>query len=209
MTNPTSFVSGRLPRGETGPATRASDRKAMKAQIRDLYNPRKAKCHCTEIKSQDYLGYYNSFEWRGFELWATSPFMYRMMKRIAELTDAGVEFTAIIDRFNGSGKRGTVCFYSRNPYSHHILVAESSVDAQWISVVLSFEEDKRWMKPHIKMEVNPDMFVHIVGDERTGYDWECFPKEMASFINREDMREWLDAMADRIGYQLNAKHEDH
>lgn len=174
----------------------------MKAQIRDLYNPRKVKCHCTEVKPLEYLNYSNSFEWRGFEIWATSPFMYRMMKRIAELTDAGVKFTAIIDRFDGSGKRGTVCFYSRNPYSHHILVAESSVDAQWISVVLSFEEDKRWMKPHIKMEVNPDMFVHIVGDEKTGYDWECFPMGMASFINREDMREWLDSMADKIEWNM-------
>ena len=204
MTNPT-YVIGRSTRGGICPTRKIpanSDRKVMKALLNNFYDLRRVRCYGVEVKPLDHVTYTETFEWRGFELWGTSPFMLRTMKKIAELTDKGVKFTAIIDRFDTTGKRETVCFNSRNPYAHHIIVAESCIDAQWISVGFSYDDTKE-DADCFELEINPDLFMHIVGDEETGFEWECFPKDIEHFINREDMREWLDAMADTIEAYMN------
>lgn len=205
MTNPT-YVIGRSTRGGICADCKMpmdADPIIVKSMLKNIYDPMLKRNYGVEVEPLEKITYRDYFEWRGFYMGATSPFMLRMMEKMTKLMNEDIKFTAIIDEFDATGERTTVYFPYNGGYSYHILVAEASMDAQWISVTICDERDLGKTNPRVDMEVNPDFFMHIVGDEETGFEWECFPKEIMNFMNPEDVREWLDAMADTIEAYMN------
>lgn len=211
MTNPT-YVIGRSTRGGICAECKMpmdADPIIVKSMLKNIYDPMLKRNYGVEVEPLEKITYRDYFEWAGFYMGATSPFMLRMMEKMTKLIDEGVKFTAIIDEFDATGKRTTVYFPCNGSYSHHILVAEASMDVQWISVAICDESDLGKTKPRVDLEVNPEFFMHVTGDAKEGFGWECRPKEIMAFMCPDDVLEWLKSTYDVIGDCLCLEREDY
>ena len=128
--------------------------------------------------------------WDGYLMRATSHFMERIMRKVLGLIDDGAVFGMVIDGFDHDGEKTHYELGSRNiAYTKSALARESCFNVQWVRVTFFVLVNG---KVHETTEVNPEHFLGIVGDEETGYEVECFPREMERFINPKDRARWED-----------------